>query len=173
MTGPYTATASVSINCGHRVPVPGSRCSGIHGHSVTVTVSCLVPPPTGKSDPWCLRSINDVLRSEITVPCDGAMLLWTEDPLVAVLRPHVLLGVSLLSVDEQGWWEGDGEYGKLYLLPCLPSADNLARHWFERLAEPVRRYSGQRAELVGVKVRMPPHMDATFGPVFQPTPPAS
>lgn len=171
MTGPYTATASVSINCGHRVP--GSRCSGIHGHSVTVTVSCLVPPPNGKPDPWCLRSINDVLRSEITVPCDGGMLLWTEDPLTSVLRPHVLMGISLLSVDEQGWWEGCGEFGKLYLLPCPPTAENLAKHWFERMAEPVRHCSGQRAKLVGVKVSMSSDIEAEFGPVFESKPTAS
>lgn len=168
MTDRRIVSREITIDIGHRIPTPQSPCSGIHGHSALVQALCAA---VDDQQPTDLAFLDDVLRSEIMMPCDGGMLLWTEDPLVDVLRPHVLMGISLLCVDQQGFWEGAGEFGKLYLLPCIPTVENLARHWFERMAEPVRHYSCQRVELVGVKVRMSPDIEATFGPMFEPTPP--
>lgn len=165
MTDQHIVSREIAINIGHRIPTPHSPCSGIHGHSLSVQVLCSGDAAVD------FVFLDDVLRSEITAPCDGSMLLWCEDPLADVLRPHVLMGISLLCVDQQGFWEGSGEFGKLYLLPCVPTAENLARHWFERLEKPVRDYSGQRVELVGVKVRMSPDIEAEFGPMFRPKPP--
>lgn len=165
VTDHHIVSREITINIGHRIPIHQSPCSGIHGHAVEVQVLCSVDDQSGQP-PDC-AFLDDVLHAEIIAPCDGGMLLWTDDPLSDVLRPHVLMGISLVCVDQQGFWEGSGEFGKLYLLPCVPSAENLARHWFERLAEPVRHYSGQRVELVGVKVCISPDMEATFGPMFE------
>lgn len=167
MPQPDTVSRSVTINCGHRVPVHGSPCSGIHGHLLRATAYCRAtasPLPTAPA----FTVLGDVLHLEIRNPCNGALLLWIDDPLTAVLRPPVLTGISHLCAEQQGWWEGSGEFGRLYLLPDHPTPANLARHWFARLAEPVRHHSAGCAELVGVRVRMSPDHSAAFGPAFGP-----
>jgi 6-pyruvoyltetrahydropterin/6-carboxytetrahydropterin synthase len=165
----HVVSRSAGINLGHRVASAVPACAGIHGHHATVAALCTVRPPLSSSadrPPPDPGFIADVLRAEVVLPCDGAMVLSSADPLANVLRPAVLLGVSELSVDEQGWWEGAGEFGRLYLIADPPTPENLARHWFARMAKPMGRYSAGTAELAGVKVRLSPDMEAAFGPAF-------
>ena len=52
---------------------------------------------------------------------------------------------------------------KLYVIGFPPTAECLARHWFERLGPAIARRSGGHAELTGVRVWETPNCWADFG----------
>ena len=55
---------------------------------------------------------------------------------------------------------------KLYVIAPQPTAECLARHWFDVLAPAVRDRSEGHAELIQVRVEETPNCWATFGPGF-------
>jgi 6-pyruvoyltetrahydropterin/6-carboxytetrahydropterin synthase len=55
---------------------------------------------------------------------------------------------------------------KLYVIAPQPTAECLARHWFDVLALAVRERSEGHAELILVRVEETPNCWATFGPGF-------
>jgi 6-pyruvoyltetrahydropterin/6-carboxytetrahydropterin synthase len=55
-------------------------------------------------------------------------------------------------VKQWGSYGLQGPLGKLYLVPFVPTAENLARHWYERMEERVRLRSNNNATLTRVRV---------------------
>ena len=92
-----------------------------------------------------------------------SLLLWIDDPLLESL-PSLNSPLDQLQaqVRSQGHamsaWSGGG----LYLLDAIPTAEGLARHWFERLAPRVDVRSDGSAKLNQVHVWETPHCRATY-----------
>ena len=143
----FSITREIGIDAGHRVPLHGSKCRSLHGHRYTVQATCEgTLAEAGEQDGMVLDFgfLKDEMMVEIDTPCDHALILWCEDPLVGVLTGH----------------EG---CGKLYVLNSTPTAENLARHWFERLAPRVVARSEGNATLVNIRVFETPNCWADFG----------
>jgi 6-pyruvoyltetrahydropterin/6-carboxytetrahydropterin synthase len=60
----------------------------------------------------------------------------------------------------------EGLSGKLYLIPDSPTAPNLARHWYERIKQPVLSRSGGMAALIGIRFWETPNCWSAYGPAF-------
>ncbi|WP_374209569.1 6-pyruvoyl trahydropterin synthase family protein [Sinorhizobium meliloti] len=56
----------------------------------------------------------------------------------------------------------EASFGKTLLLASVPTAENLAKHWFNRLAPRVRFRSHNRANLLRVEVWETPNCMATY-----------
>lgn len=165
----HLISREIGIDAAHRVTWHNSKCKNIHGHRYIAQAWCSGPlAPSGEQTGMVLDFgfLKDVMMSEIDAPCDHGLILWIGDPFTPAFRPPVLAGVSELHCAEHGFWSGTGNFGKLYLVPFVPTAENLARHWFDRMAGHVRDRSGDRAELVGVKVWETPNCWAAYGPMF-------
>lgn len=52
---------------------------------------------------------------------------------------------------------------KLYIVPFVPTAENLAQHWFARLTQPVRHMTDSRAWVANVRVFETPNCFADYG----------
>lgn len=104
--------------------------------------------------------LKEEMMAEIDAPCDHATILWERDPLLPILAPDFLPSSDKhqLVFHEHG----DGPAGRLYIVPFVPTAENLARHWFERLAPKVLQRSENRATLVRIRVYETPNCWADY-----------
>lgn len=171
----HLISREIGIDAAHRVTWHNHKCKDLHGHRYRIEAWCAGPLATqGEQTGMVLDFgfLKDVMMAEIDAPCDHGLILWIGDPFTPDFRPPVLTGVSELHCDEYGYWAGHGHFGKLYLVPFVPTAENLARHWFERLEQPVKERSDGLADLVGVKVWETPNCWAAYGPLFRPGEPA-
>lgn len=180
-----SATREIGIDAGHRVTNHGSKCRNLHGHRYTVQATVIGPPfEAGESEGMVLDFgfLKEEMVREIDAPCDHGLILWIDDPLVksfldlthAIEVPEEQarfargLGTSLEKLSDLVALRGyatacqrDG-VGKLYLLDRVPTAENLARHWFLRLAPRVEGRTEKRAALARVRVWETPNCYADF-----------
>ena len=142
----FNITREIGIDAGHRVPLHGSKCRSLHGHRYTIQATCEGElAQGGEQDGMVLDFgfLKEEMMAEIDAPCDHALVLWCDDPLVAILT-------------------GKEGCQKLYILDSTPTAENLARHWFARLAPRVVDRSGGLATLVNIRVYETPNCWADF-----------
>lgn len=114
-------------------------------------------------------SLSHVLNENVLAPCGHGLILDVHDPLVRTLRPTWSerdINDTVLAVAARGHMTTEGLTGKLYLIPDPPTPQNLARHFYERMKEPVLTRSGGRSALLGVRFWLTPEEWAGYGPSF-------
>jgi len=104
-------------------------------------------------------------------PCDHGLMVALDDrPLLRLFVPdgataEAWIGAIAEDVARDGFALRTDAHleQKLYVIPFPPTAECLARHWFERLGPAIARRSGGHAELIGVRVWETPNCWADFG----------
>ncbi len=147
----FQITREIGIDAGHRVPQHGSKCRSLHGHRYTVQATCRGPLITGGEQDGMVLDfgfLKEEMMAEIDGPCDHALILWHQDTLVDALL-------------------GQEGCTKLYLVPFSPTAENLAKHWFGRLAPRVSARSQGAAALVNLRVLETPNCWADYPGISQ------
>jgi len=114
-------TREISIDMGHRVPNHKSKCSNLHGHRyrIELGVDDKVITNRGESDEGMVIDYGDlkeVLMDIIDKQFDHGFVMYEEDELA--LKFH-----TIKKQLEQ----------KIIFVDFIPTAENLARHWFELL----------------------------------------
>jgi len=166
MNEPFEIIREIGIDAGHRVTHHGSKCKNLHGHRYTVQ-ACVKGTlfPSGEQEGMVLDFgfLKELMMEHIDEPCDHGMTLWVDDPLVGTmfLTPEQLV-MAKYSIETSGYWLGYGNGGKLYLVPFVPTAENLARHWFQRLQQPVASRTQGQGEISYVKVWETPNGIAKY-----------
>ncbi|KKM05325.1 hypothetical protein LCGC14_1755300 [marine sediment metagenome] len=112
-------TKQIKWHMGHRVPNHKSKCRSMHGHTYYLKADVLgvIHETQGTSDEGMVMDFGDIKRilvSNIYNVLDHACMLWKEDPLVGALR--------------------DDKQTVLIEVPFIPTAENIARWCFERVA---------------------------------------
>lgn len=174
----FTITRRIAIDAGHRIATHGSKCRHLHGHRYTIEATCRASSlrSSGEQTDMVLDFgfLKDEMLKHVDVPCDHGMILSIDDadmlslfcpegetfgPWQAALRGKV--AANSHAVPEAC------RFGqKLYVIGPQPTAECLARHWFDVLALAVRDRSEGHAELILVRVEETPNCWATFGPGF-------
>lgn len=134
--------------------------------------------------------LKDLMMQEIDEPCDHGMCFWVEDPwLPLFLDPydikythpditpdnvreeamgHVTRGIQadgyyfIHTAQHSGRIKDDNLATKLYVIPVVPTAENLAKHWFERLQPRVEEATKGQATLLNIKVWETPNCASTY-----------
>lgn len=163
----YLATREIGIDAAHRVPSHGSKCRNIHGHRYTIQAAIKgALAEGGEQDGMVLDFgfLKDEMMLTIDEPCDHGMILSSHDPLLELFVQDPMARIGLIErVEVDGYARQNFEAGvKLYIMWGVPTAENLAAHWYERLALRVRMRSDNRAELAYVKVWETPNCWAQF-----------
>ncbi len=161
MSKEFEITREIGIDAGHRVTYHGSKCRNLHGHRYTIQATCAGPLfPSGEQEGMVLDFgfLKDEMMRRIDVPCDHGMILWWKDPLLSSLIP----GLSPAMCDQSRAAEAVGVCGKLYIVPFVPTAEHLAKHWFEVLAPEIVIRSEDRARLKRVRVLETPNCWADY-----------
>ncbi|MBY0431940.1 MAG: 6-carboxytetrahydropterin synthase [Rhodospirillales bacterium] len=172
----YTVTRGIAIDAGHRIMTHGSKCRHLHGHRYVVEAECqaghLVEDGGEQTDMVLdFGFLKEEMLARIDAFCDHGF--------IANIADSALLAMFAPKEEEAGWQRrcaaevrAHGFFldecnclgTKLYLVPFNPTAECLARHWFERLEEPVRRRSGGLARLVRISVWETPNCRADYQP---------
>lgn len=175
MTAPYRVSRRIEIDAGHRIMTHGSKCRHVHGHRYGVEAVCEAVDlhHDGEQTDMVVDFgfLKDEMVRAIDTPCDhGFVAALADRELLAMFAP--------MGTEVEAWIAGlaatvraEGEVTtthtrlgtKLTVVPFQPTAECLARHWFVKLAEPVRVRSGGTARLVKVTVFETPNCSAEYG----------
>ena len=115
--------------------------------------------------------LKDEMVRVIDAPCDHGLIVELNDrELVAMFTPpgeasDAWVAELAHDIQAQGFAQRtQARLGqKLYVVPFPPTAECLAKHWFERLSPAIAARSGGQAELVRVTVWETPNCRADFG----------
>ena len=156
MTDKFTIMKFIEIDAAHRVPEHGSGCRNLHGHRYKVEAHCTgALASVGEQSGMTLdfKFLKEELMAHIHDPCDHGMILRVDD----FILKQVALEAAGLACDHicgSGfkWFEHQQDAVKLYIIPVVPTAENLAAHWFWRLKDRVHVRSEGRAVLSKIRV---------------------
>jgi 6-pyruvoyltetrahydropterin/6-carboxytetrahydropterin synthase len=170
----YTVTRQIGIDAGHRVMTHGSKCRHLHGHRYTIEATCLADhlQAGGEQSDMVLDFgfLKEEMLTQIDAPCDHGFLAHVEDAeLLAMFRPedaepNAWLAAIRDTVQRDGYCltRATRMGTKLYVLGVNPTAEQLCRHWFNRLKPVVTAKSGGLAQLQEIVVWETPHCRAAY-----------
>lgn len=145
----FTASKEIEFDAGHRVPNHVSKCANPHGHRyrVQATVQGQLVDKEGASSEGMVMDFGDlksVLVAEVHDRFDHGFIVWEHDQAMRdALAGH-------------GW--------KVLVVPCVPTAENLAALIFADVDTALRNYWGTRCRLTEVALWETPTSCATVRP---------
>ncbi|MCC7274224.1 MAG: 6-carboxytetrahydropterin synthase [Alphaproteobacteria bacterium] len=174
----FTITRKIEIDAGHRIASHGSKCRHLHGHRYVVEATCRTVSgelvKTGEQAGMIIDFgfLKDEMVRHVDAPCDHGLIVAIDDrDLLTMFAPQGRIPDDWAAelareVAATGFSERtDGRMGqKLYVVGFPPTAECLARHWYERLSPAVAARSGGHAELTGVTVWETPNCRADYAP---------
>lgn len=170
----FTVTRKIGIDAGHRIMTHGSKCRHLHGHRYGVEATCRAVQlhEAGEQTGMVLDFgfLKEEMLAAVDAPCDhGFIVALDDEEVLAMFAPPGRAFPEWLEdlrrrVRDAGFAATeDCRLGqRLYVVPFQPTAECLARHWFERLQPAVRQRSDGLAELVLVRVWETPNCCAEF-----------
>lgn len=159
----------IGIDMGHRVTNHGSKCRNMHGHRYKIEAAVAGGLYTsGEQEGMVLDFgfLKEEMMKAIDAIFDHGMCLWRRDEIVIA----TLTTDELNAVDEAiklvgiGYLAKSKFWGKIVVVPQVPTAENLSRLWYELMREPVKRRSDGKAKLLYIKVWETPNSQATYLP---------
>ncbi len=165
-TETFEISREIGIDMGHRVTYHGSKCRNLHGHRYKIHAICDGPLISGGEQDGMVLDfgfLKDEMMQQIDEVHDHGTTLWVQDPLlgtfigdenVAVCADHVLTNgydMPLSSIT-----------GKLCVVPFVPTAENLAKFWFDHMVPRVAERSGNMASLKRIDVWETPNCMASY-----------
>ena len=172
----FTATREIAIDAGHRIMTHGSKCRHLHGHryQIEATAEARALRDQGEQTGMVIdfSFLKEEMLAEIDGPCDHGFIASADDTeLLRLFAPEGVDGdIWLTALRHQARAEGFAIPGRcrldarLYVIPGQPTAETLAKHWFDRLAPRVAARSDGLATLTAVTVRETPNCRAEYRP---------
>lgn len=169
MTKTHLITREIGIDMGHRVTYHGSKCKNLHGHRYKIQATCTGPLfESGEQQGMVLDFgfLKEEMMTIIDGYCDHGTTLWVDDPIFRMAIENSFFESAINQIRDQGFCllnDASEFFTKLYVVPFVPTAENLAKHWFERLKPAIHTRSKERATLHKVKVWETPNCSAEYG----------
>lgn len=158
-------TREIGIDMGHRVTHHGSKCRNLHGHRYTIEATLHGPIIESGEEQGMVMDfgfVKDLMMDTVDAPCDHGTCLWIGDSVLAHdLGPQYAAAKEAVARD--GYFLTEWRWGKLYLVPFVPTAENLARHWYRRLMPGVLDHIGKAGGMLySVRVWETPNCNAVY-----------
>ncbi len=136
-------TKEIEIDMGHRVPNHKSKCKNLHGHryKIEVGVNDKVISTPGASDEGMVIDFGDLKQTMMDVldaKYDHGLVLSIEDEFAQKVYDFGL---------------------KTHLVSFIPTAENLARHWYEEMRMALEE---KKIKLAHVKIWETPTSTAIY-----------
>ena len=144
----FSITREIQLDIGHRIPFHKAKCCNVHGHRYRIVAELRgdnVVEEHGASDQGMLMDFGEIKRllvEHIHDPLDHGFMVWKDD---AVLRDFLLATGN-----------------RTIVMDNVPTAENLARWCFERLAREVVSVFGNGLRLHAITVWETPNNSATY-----------
>jgi len=164
----HQITRSIEIDAGHRLPFHGSKCKNIHGHRYKIEARCsgkLIE--SGEQDGMILDFgfLKEEMEEVIDSKCDhGFIFCYYDEICINMLLDDDKKDLLIEGVKQNGHWSGISKNEqKIYILDSAPTAENLAKHWFDLLKPKIKNRSNNMAFLVDITVWETPNCKARYG----------
>lgn len=150
----FEITRKIELDAAHRVPDHASKCFHLHGHRYVVeatVVGKLAQHGEEKGMVMDYGFLKDYMTAVIHDPCDHGLIIYDKDKLLMNqlgIRPHDNFAESQML--------------KLFWVADVPTAENLARIWFELLHSALEQHLKGRGELKELIVYETPNSKAVY-----------
>ena len=168
MSETYLIERHIEIDAGHRVTYHGSKCRNLHGHRYKILAVCrgsLVLSGAEQGMVMDFEFLKEEMMQAIHHLCDHAMILWAQDDLAHrfLNDPARMENEVRPALIQKGFYHTDQSLvGALYLMDAVPTAENLAAHWFHRLQPRIKIRTKEKAQLLQIKVFETPNCAAVY-----------
>lgn len=138
-------TKSIEIDAGHRVPFHKGKCRNLHGHRYKIQVGVSGELATKGSDEGMVVDYGDlktVMMEVIDANFDHSFIMWKDD-------------IFHLAFEEMA----DQHQQKIVFVDFVPTAENLAKHWYQLLES---KFNKLGIQLSFVKVWETPNSTAIY-----------
>lgn len=154
-------TKFIEIDMGHRVPNHKSKCRNFHGHryKIEVCVDDKIIQTEGASDEGMVIDFGDIkqiLMDKIDSKYDHGWVMYDKDNFVGMFETMKMghkineFGQEVLPVEDPL---------KIHFVPFIPTAENLARHWFKEM---LPEFEKRKINLQHVRIWETPTSTATY-----------
>lgn len=145
-------TKTIEIDMGHRVPNHKSKCKNLHGHRYKIEVGVddkIINLPGHSSEGMVIDygDLKEIMMKKISDEFDHGFAIYEDDP---------------LAEDFLNYKKNNGM--KIIFVEFIPTAENLAKHWFELL---VLDLEEKNIKLKYVKVWETPNSTALYGDKYE------
>ena len=162
----HQITRRIEIDAGHRIPLHESKCKNIHGHRYVIEATVKGELASDGAEAGMVMDFG-FIKAEMVAAIDRvydhALILWRGDEVYKAMQK------SGQAYGAGGGIVGQGyelvsmvPYGNIVVLDVIPTAENLARVWFDALAPRIDRVSEGNAELDHIVVRETPNCSARY-----------
>lgn len=163
----FQASKWVEFDAAHRVPAHNSKCKNLHGHRYRVEALVEGPLQSQGSETGMVVDFGNIKARLAEVAhdkMDHATMLWIRDPVAQILVPKDWLtqAAAAMAQGEPDVSVSPAHVGKVVLLPCVPTAEELARHFFAQLTTKLAQDYHGVVRLARVTVRETPTSLARF-----------
>lgn len=167
MANRFTISREIGIDAGHRVMTHGSKCKNLHGHRYKIQATCsakiLIDAGEQTSMVIDFGFLKGLMMDYIDEPCDHGMIMFAGDPMLKKFFHDIRdLEQAQSEVSEYGQAQCNSIFGKLYIVGFIPTAEQLAKHWYYRLALKVEEVTHDVAKLESITVHETPNCQATY-----------
>lgn len=169
-------TKWIRTDTGHRVPLHESKCRSWHGHDYGFTAELTGDLFVSGSQTGMVLDfsfLKELMNENIHDKIDHAMIISTQDQKFFhmsydnQLTRHILIEwVKEIeaTVEANTFWSGMTTFGKTYFIKEFPTAENLARHFFDILEPKVAARTNGQAHLSAMTVDETPTSKAIYRP---------
>jgi len=163
----HKITRSIEIDAGHRLPFHGSKCKNIHGHRYKIEAECSgTIIESGEQDGMILDFgfLKEEMEEVIDSKCDhGFIFCYYDDICMDMFIDENDKKNIIAEVKSNGFWSGTSKNEqKIYILDSAPTAENIAKHWFDLLTPKIKKRSNNLAFLEEITVWETPNCKATY-----------
>ncbi len=162
----HEITRQIQIDAGHRIPDHGSKCKNLHGHRYIVLITCkskkLVSEGEQKGMVIDFGFLKEELLKYVHDPCDHCLILSAEDNTMVELLKIQQTDVEKVLAENKGHLVENIINTKVLLVPFSPTAENLAKYWYNCLYERLHICTEGQAWLHSVRVYETPNCFSTY-----------
>ncbi|WWP00127.1 MAG: 6-carboxytetrahydropterin synthase [Candidatus Dasytiphilus stammeri] len=168
----YKINRKIEIDAGHRIKAHTSKCRNLHGHRYTILVTLssnqLIHDGSQTGMVMDFGVIKEVMNECIDSNCDHAMIVDAEDEyLIKIL--DIIHSARQVKQSQTASLIYNPEKMKIYLVPFSPTAEYLAKHWYEILSLKLSNQLNQinRLSVDSVRVYETPNCWAEYPTYFK------
>ncbi|MEI4220287.1 MAG: 6-carboxytetrahydropterin synthase [Candidatus Dasytiphilus stammeri] len=136
----YKINRKIEIDAGHRIKAHDSKCHNLHGHRysilVTLTSKELISEGSQSGMVMDFSFVKEVMHECIDRNCDHAIIVDAEDDYLINILDIVEYGRKVQQSKTALLIHNSAQM-KIYIVPFSPTAEALAKHWYEILSEKI------------------------------------
>ena len=168
----FSITSTIEIDAAHRVPTHGSKCFNLHGHRYKIQATA-VADELGSGEETAMvmdfSFLKKAMMDVIDCACDHGTIVWHKDHLLCyMLNGHTATSIVEMQkkVASNGSCLSMGSvhsgHMKVLMVDFIPTAELLAKFWFQELQDVVNDLHGGRVTLKHLEVWETPNNKATY-----------